>query len=897
MSALVQTVVNPRQLYMPFVGRTEELDEITRLLSDPSCHLLTLVGPGGIGKTRLGMETAQRLEAHYADGAFFVPLQALDAPEQIIPVIAEEVCLEFYQGANLKGQLLEYLQDKSLLLVLDNLEHLLDGVEIIGEMLAAAPGLKVLATARERLNLQEEWFYPVGGMRLPPEDALDSIENFSSVQLFVQHARRANPAFSLDTERPGVAQICQVVGGMPLGIELAAAWVRVLSCAEIAEEIQRGMDILETPSRNMPERHRNMRAVVEQSWRRLSDGERCVLMWLSVFQGGFTRDAASVVTGTTIRDLSDLVDKSWLRRYGHGHYDLHELLRQYAEEQLAASGEAEEARNKHSQYFADLMQRCEGDIKFQRQVDALDEIEQDFANVRAAWHWAAERQDHQIINKMVEAMSFFCDMKARFLEGEALFTNAAEYFGASDQAEHRLTYYRLRLRRAKLMLLGTLHDTGNASVLIRELETIKDALAAYDARAESAFSLYMLGMSLTMCFETNPVLPYFEQSFLLYAALDDPFYMAEILVWIGMSYKNGNFSPHFLRSALDIQRQIGDQNGVGWTLSHLAGDAFYEHRYAEADAYVQEAVVIQRERGDLKGLYWSTMLSGSWAFSRGEFERAQKLAEEGLTIARKLNMVAVQKTALAMMGCVLIVTEADYEEGQRLCQMAREMYISHHFAPGSPFSDATIGLIVYAIHDNDLKRAYEEYGKLVAYQTQSEDAEHLLYNLSSLGPTAALILSSEGHTETAVQLMALSSSLSEKPNQPTMTWLEKCPLVMRLRSEWEAQLGASLYAEVWEYGTHLNPEVVVDALVTDIHRLEALTPRRAAPVRAPDLLTERELEIMQLIAEGNTNQQIAERLVFAVGTVKWYVSQIFSKLHVANRTQAIARARELKLLA
>ncbi len=174
------------------------------------------------------METAQRLETHYADGAYFVPMQALNAPEQIIPAIAEEVCLEFYQGANVKGQLLDYLQDKSLLLVLDNLEHLLDGVEIIGEMLAAAPGLKILATARERLNLQEEWFYPVAGMRLPPEDALDSIENFSAVQLFVQHARRANPAFSLDTERPGVAQICQVVGGMPLGIELAAAWVRVL---------------------------------------------------------------------------------------------------------------------------------------------------------------------------------------------------------------------------------------------------------------------------------------------------------------------------------------------------------------------------------------------------------------------------------------------------------------------------------------------------------------------------------------------------------------------------------------------------------------------------------------------------------------------------------------------
>lgn len=898
MSALVQTVVNPKQLYTPFIGRTEELGEITRLLSDSACRLLTLVGPGGIGKTRLGMETAQRLETHYADGAYFVPLQALNAPEQIIPAIAEEVCLEFYQGSNLKGQLLDYLEDKSLLLVLDNLEHLLDGVEIIGEMLAAAPGLKILATARERLNLQEEWFYPVGGMRLPPEDALDSsIENFSAIHLFVQHARRANPAFSLDTERPGVTQICQVVGGMPLGIELAAAWVRVLSCAEIAEEIQRGLDILETPSRNMPERHRNMRAVVEQSWKRLSDDDRCVLMWLSIFRGGFTRDAAKVVTGTTIRDLSGLVDKSWLRRDSNGRYDLHELLRQYAEEQLAVSGEAEDAHNKHSQYFADLMHRCEGDIKFQRQTAAIEEIEHDFTNVRTAWYWAAKRRNYLVIDQMVEAMSLFCDMTARFIDGENLFTDASHHFAESNDPHHRLTYYRLRTRRARLMLLGTLHDVASTKPLLNELKAITDSIAAYDDPAETAFSLYIMGVGTNLS-DVYPGLQYFEQSFVIYSKLNDLFYMAELLVWIALSYKEGKNSRDFLTQALELQRQIGDQNGLGWTLSHFAHFAFYEHQYAESNAFMQEAFAIQRERGDLKGLYWSLMLSSVWALNLGEFEQARRLAEEGLGISRKLNQPRVQKTALAVLGCLLILTETDYAEGRRLCLQSRDLYVSPYFTPGNPIMIANLGLTICAIHDHNLELAYEEYGKLAAHLTETEQHDdQAAYALSALGPMAALILASEGQVELAIELVALSSSLSYQPNQPPMIWLEKWPMMIRSLSTWEAQLGASRYAAAWERGARLDVDTVVDLLTTDLRQIETFSPQRAASERASDLLTERELEIMQLIAEGNTNQQIAERLVFAVGTVKWYVSQIFSKLHVANRTQAIARARELKLLA
>jgi predicted ATPase len=252
----------------PFIGRVKELAEIAGLLNDPACRLLTLVGPGGIGKTRLAIEAARLQQNTFAHGVNLVSLQPVGSSDFIVSAIAEALRFQFYPGGEPKHQLLDYLREKSLLLVLDNFEHLLDSAELVSEILAYAPEIKVLATSRERLNLLEEWVLDVPGLPVPASETEMEIDDYGGVQLFLQSAQRTKVGFILtDAQKPAVTHICQLVGGMPLGIELAAVWVRALSCEEIAIEIERSLDLLATSARNVPPRHRTIRTWSVQPFR------------------------------------------------------------------------------------------------------------------------------------------------------------------------------------------------------------------------------------------------------------------------------------------------------------------------------------------------------------------------------------------------------------------------------------------------------------------------------------------------------------------------------------------------------------------------------------------------------------------------------------------------------
>jgi predicted ATPase len=410
----------------PFVGRAEELTEVAALLTDPNCRLLTLVGPGGIGKTRIALEIIQGQRNNLTTPIYFVPLAPVNSAEAIIPAITEAMQVKLFSASDLKQQLLDYLREKApLLLILDNIEHLLSGADLVSDILAYAPDVKLLVTSRERLNLVEEWGLEVGGLAFPTSETETNIEQYSAVQLFMQGAQRLQVGFRLtEAQMPAAARICRLVEGMPLAIELASAWVRTLSCEDIANEIERSLDILETPARNMPARHRTMRAALEQSWKLLTDDERDVFMRLSVFWGGFRKDATQRVAGATLQTLSSLVDKSLLRLNAQGRYELHELLRQYGEEQLVNAGQAKNARDVHGVFYAEFLQQHEADLKGHRQIAGLDEIEADFDNIRAAWSWLLDSRKHEVINQAVESLYLFCEMRGRIYEGDNLFQHA-----------------------------------------------------------------------------------------------------------------------------------------------------------------------------------------------------------------------------------------------------------------------------------------------------------------------------------------------------------------------------------------------------------------------------------------------------------------------------------------
>ncbi|MFN2138336.1 MAG: adenylate/guanylate cyclase domain-containing protein, partial [Candidatus Promineifilaceae bacterium] len=460
-------VHNLPSLPTPFIGREGELAQIAHFLSEPDCRLLTLLGPGGMGKTRLALRTGAVVSDQYDHGVYFVDLQAVSRTEFLGPAITSAIGFPLNGQEDALVQLSRYLQDKRLLLILDNFEQLVPdrGSLFLAALLDAAPPIQLLVTSREALNLQQEWLYYVPGLSLPDTPAAEDAEA-ESVQLFNERARRVRPEFSAQSERAHVTAICRLVEGVPLALELAASWTRLLTCEQIAAELASSFDLLATDRHNVPDRQQSLRVVFDQTWRHLTEDEQAAFMKLSIFHGGFSYDAARQVAGAPLPLLSTLQDKSLIRWDENGRYRIHELLRQYAARKLAqAPSELETAQERHGRYYIDFLERHEQPLMDGRQVQAVQEIKAELENVRAAWQWALEKLDSDAVRRASYALGNFYQFHSRY----------AEALRAFEPASTRL-YSLAQSRERDLALIGTLMVRSWFYLRFGRLDEITEAM-------------------------------------------------------------------------------------------------------------------------------------------------------------------------------------------------------------------------------------------------------------------------------------------------------------------------------------------------------------------------------------------------------------------------------------
>lgn len=669
----------------PFVGRASELAEVARLLEADACHLITLAGPGGVGKTRLalqaGRERVTDVIQQFPHGIFFIPLASISAAEHIAPALSDILPGASYGQGDPQTLLLNYLRSKRMLLILDNFEHLLAAAApLLGNILHTAPNVKMIVTSREALHLPGEWTLEIRGLpfpegAFPPEMA----EKYGAVQLFLMSARRLNAGFARTPEElVFAARICQLVDGLPLALELASTWAWALSGAEIAAEIEQNLDFLSNASlRGVPERHQSLRAVFDHSWRLLTERERDVLQRLSVFRGGFDRQAAEAVAGADIVMLSNLVNKFMLRRHNNGRYGLHTLLRQYLWAILnAAKATCVEACDRHATYYLTYCQSQEPRLKGQEQKGALQELRAEIENIRAAWQWAAKHGRVSLIACACETLYIFYEIRAWMQEGLQAFLLAAQQVAQiAHDPDTQLTWGRLCARQGRFTYrLGRYQEAREC--LEKSLSTFRRCQAYNDV----AFALDQLATLAYLTSQYEQAQVFADESLALYRQTGDTFGLATCLNTSGtFYYLIGQHATARVRleESLAICQANGDQRGAARSRLNLGSIAIKVQAYDEARQHYQESLVTFRELGDRRGMAVSLNNMGTVAEMLGEYENSRRYHLESLGFHREAGDPGMI-TALEGLGnvaCELGEFEMAWEHFYEALVLAREQGI------------------------------------------------------------------------------------------------------------------------------------------------------------------------------------------------------------------------------
>ena len=671
----------PEQL-TSFVGREQEIAEISDLIRQDSCRLLTLVGLGGIGKTRLAIEAAAQNTEGFKDGIFFISLASISGPDFILSAIAETmgIALQTHGSVDPESQLFDFLAKRNSLLILDNFEHLMDGSDMLVDLLKRSPAIKLMVTSRQRLNIQGEWTFKLEGLKFPRNGHQEKDINRSAVQLFIDRAKLADARFSLaDDERKDVIRICQMVAGIPLGIELASAWISMLSPQEIADEIERNLDFLSSSMQDLPEKHHSMRAAFDYSWAMLSREQRDIFRRLCVFRGGFNRQAAAEVADAGLMDISKLVDKSFVRGEKSDRYEIHELLRQYGlEKQREDLAEFGEISALHSQYYFEYLNQRRSKLVGEKQLNARDEIQAEIENIRVAIQWGIAGGNAQGVQSAFQVLSYFYFIQG-YYEAVESYKNFAGKIEDQYETEYdhekpgSLMYFAARAHQVfYLSMLGSIEEADEIA------KNILPGLRELDIRPEIVYCLISLGINASFRGEYEDALQDLEEALNIAERNQQSFWIVGSKIWLGWVYYeqgdhaaalqewqegeqisveiNNRLLLAFVQSklallgeetgdyknAIKIQlqarenfQQFGDQVGVGYATSRLALSLIGIGEYREAKRFGHEALQSYREMNHSWGIPASLCRIGFAEIELGEYEAAWMHLSEALKLSRQ----------------------------------------------------------------------------------------------------------------------------------------------------------------------------------------------------------------------------------------------------------------------
>ena len=853
------------------LGRSSERAQLVAMLRRPEVRLLTLTGPGGVGKTHLALEAAQGLVPNFADGVCWVPLSAISEPDFVLPALAQALGLRETGTRSLLEQLQAVIEEQSLLLLLDNFEQVLPAAPLLADLVAACSRLKLMVTSRAALRLPGEHELAVLPLALPDLAQLpapDALSQYAACALFVQRATAITPDFQVsEANAHTIAEICMRLDGLPLAIELAAARTRLLVPHALLSRLEHRLDVLTGGPRNVPDRQQTMRATIAWSYQLLAPEQQQLLCWLAVFAGGCTLQAIEAIAqpggllaSHVLDGVSTLLENHLLRQVeqldGEPRLFMLETIREFGLECLQSCGEVEAARTAHAAYYLALAEEAEPRLRGAEHASFMAHLEREQENLRAALGYLLE-QAH---------------------------TQAGTQEGAI-QAERAL-----RLCVA-LSWFWEVHGSGREglSFLVSALAERASVGAALRAKA-----LYETASQAFMCARHLPCEQMAEESLALYQELDDPVGVANSLSLLGTNDRiRSQFAQaqSHLEEAAACFQELNDRWRQGQCYTEWARVATEAGQYEQARARLSESLLLYQELGDPQRLGWVRYLQARLLFVQQEDQaRARQLAEQSLAHFRELGNLLYGHLPLGLLGLMhlehgeLKVARPLLEEGFAIAKQKGGVTEAVHLA---------LGLARLSIWQGDADAARCLYREgltlLLEFNVYKEGIAASLEGLAALE-------AGQGMPQHAVRLWGAAQALREAIG---------APIYPVYRASYEqalalarAQLGEQGFHAAWAKARALAPEQALAPQESDIalgpplHQSSLVQP----PSHALVGLTRREREVLRLLTEGLTNPQIAERLVVSLPTVSTHVASIFNKLGVTSRSAATRYAVEHHLV-